>query len=109
MPTNDNFGVEESLRQLRRAIREAKPLRPIPSPASEQETLMDADIMASIIASAFHAQGYKTRLKVVRDPGVETFHHVFVEVLDPVTKTWIPVDPQRVEPREWGEEKVVDI
>ncbi len=107
MPNDpDDIGIDASLKRLLRAIRENRPLRPI---RADNETLMDADVMASHIAASFHAQGYKTRLKMVRDPNVEVFHHVFVEVWEPLTQTWIPIDPQRVEPREWGDEKIVDV
>ncbi len=102
----DDTGVDESLKRLLRAIRENRPLRPI---QADHETLMDADIMASLIAASFHERGYKTRLKVVRDPNARASHHVFVEVWEPLTGTWIAIDPQRVEPREWGEEKVVNV
>jgi hypothetical protein len=96
-------GIRYSLERLLRSIQEGKPLRPF-----RDESIQDSDVMASLIGNAFAGQGYKIRLKFVRQPKFDQFHHVFVEVLDPVTKEWVAVDPQRTEPGDWAEEKTVE-
>ena len=99
-------GVDLSLKRLVRAIRENQPLRPV---RDANETLVDADIIASFIAVSFRERGYKIRLKVVRDSNAMLFHHVFVEVWETFLQEWIPIDPQQGERREWGEEKIFPI
>jgi hypothetical protein len=99
----DFDAVQYDLKRLLRSIREGKPLRPF-----REESIQDSDIMASFIGNAFASQGYKIRFKFVRELQFDQFHHVFVEVLDPLTHEWIPIDPQRTEPVDWAEEKTVE-
>ena len=103
MPDSD--GIQYDLQRLLRAIRKGWPLKPM----GPLESIMDSDIMASILGSAFTKAGYKVRIKMVRQPQFEEFHHVFIEVLDPTTSHWVAVDPQRTEPGDWDEEKVVQV
>ena len=98
-------GIRHDLERLLRSIREGRPLKPIGS----LESIRDSDIMASILGSAFTKAGYKVRIKMVRQPQFEEFHHVFIEVFDPTTSHWIAVDPQRTEPGDWDEEKAVQV
>lgn len=96
-------GVSYTLQALTYAIQKG---RRLPAETSGE---MDSDVTASIIGAAFHAAGYKTRIKAVRQSGQRTFHHVFVEVYSPTSREWFPVDPQRTEPGDWEEEIVKDV
>ncbi len=96
---NDKFdGLEHTLKQISRAIR-GGPRIPV-EPGGD----MDPDVTASIIGRAFHAAGYKTRLKAVRQD--DMFGHVFIEVYDPLSREWVPIDPQRTTPMDWKEERI---
>ncbi len=91
--------MDRELERIVRAIREGHRIHP------ENLGDMDSDVTASIIGAAFHQLGYKTRLKMVRQAGQRHFHHVFVEVYNPISGEWMPVDPQRPGPDDWEEER----
>ena len=98
MANDKLYGLDHSLEQMARAIRGGPPI-PV-EPGGD----MDPDVTASIIGGAFHAAGYKTRLKAVRQGGM--FGHVFIEVYDPFSREWVPIDPKRTTPMDWKGERI---
>lgn len=94
------FQLERMLHDIRKGRR--------PRNLTSSEAL-EADYLAQFIAQAFYHAGYKTRLKMVKQPGLSEFHHVFVEVWHPQANEWIPIDPHRTPPQEWDEEAIVGI
>lgn len=97
------IGLKHELERMLREIRKGG------SPRGRVMAALDVDDLATFLGAAFHQAGYKTRLKIVKQAGAKDFHHVFLEVWHPGTKTWIPVDPHRTTPEEWEEEAVVGI
>ena len=93
--------VDQELKKIAEAIRKGHRMV-----SEDQRGGLDADVIASIVGGAFHAVGYKTRLKVVRQSDQKYFHHVFVEVFDPGWKKWVPIDPERTSPGDWEEERI---
>lgn len=88
MPGNDDHGIEKTLRQMAKCVREGTGWITEPP-----ERIPSSDEVSVLIASALKAAGHRTRFVVVSSDADKPYHHVYVEFFHEKSKSWMKVDP----------------
>jgi hypothetical protein len=97
-------GIRQVIRAMVRCVRKNK------TPVLEVcESPMDADSIAIFLGQRLRAGGCEVRFKVVKQPGMQEFHHVYIEVWYPLAGRWLPIDPLQCDEKKFDKRIITKI
>jgi hypothetical protein len=97
-------GIRLMIRHLVMAVRRNARLVSIPP-----ESPMDSDCISVFLARLLKKAGCRVRFKVVKQPTVAEFHHIYVEVWYPDAGRWLPLDPHQCDDKKFDKRVNVNI